>query len=68
MVIRECYVNDVKQLKELVLKNALTTWHPAYIAFTDAWNNLTDAEMEIVGNIYYLGSSSGFKELNKIHK
>lgn len=62
-LIRECCINDAKYLKQLVLDKALTTNHPAYICFENAWNSLTDSEMLIVGNIAYLGNANGFKEL-----
>ena len=59
-VARDCCVSDCKHWKELTIKNATTVQHPAYRQFVSAWNELTDAEMEIVGDIVYDYSKGGF--------
>lgn len=60
-IIRQCCIDDANYLKGLVLEKALTTNHPAYVTFCDAWNALTDSERAIVGDIVYVGNSNGFK-------
>lgn len=50
-VVRDCCVADAIKAKENLLKVALTSSHPAYAWFRDAWNSLTDAEMAIVGDV-----------------
>lgn len=59
-LVRPCCVEDAKRIKALVLRNALTSSHPAYQLFTVAWNSLTDAEMGLVGDIVPVGFNEGF--------
>jgi hypothetical protein len=63
-MVRECCVEDAKSHKASVLRNAMTTSHPSYVAFVAAWNSLTDAEMHLVGDIraVYDNGPAGFKE------
>lgn len=60
-VVRECCIEDAKRAKENLLRVALTTSHPAYAWFRDAWNSLTDAEMAVVGDVRQnAGVANGF--------
>jgi hypothetical protein len=62
-LIRDCCVNDAKKYKQMTLENALTKSHPAYIMFISAYDNLTDSERLLVGDIVADGYNNGFKEL-----
>lgn len=63
-VVRKCCVKDALMLKEFVLTKRFTASHLAYIAFIDAWNSLSYAEMVIVGNVVY--TINGFVECNNL--
>ena len=63
-LVRPCCVEDARKQKALTLRNAITTSHPAYRMFQDAWNCLTDAERWQVGDIrhVYDHGPAGFEE------
>lgn len=63
-VVRRCVVKKARDLKALVLRNALTCEHAVYKEFVSAWNDLTLAEMELVGNIYRVFPGAGFREVS----
>lgn len=52
-IVRPCCVDFTKAMKASAIKNALTHKHPAYVAFIEGWNGLTDKERELVGDCYY---------------
>jgi hypothetical protein len=63
-VVRPAVVAEARKYKELTLRNALTTSHPAYTQFCEIWNGLTDAEMKLVGDIQQThGLCNGFTAL-----
>lgn len=65
-IVRPCCVEDAKERKTDCIKYALTTNHPNYVIFEAAWNSLTDAEKEIVGDIEQCpGIANGFQEVEK---
>ena len=67
--VRKCCVEDANKRKEDCLKYALTTSHPNYLVFVDSWNNLTDAERAIVGDIIQCpGIANGFKAAKERQK
>lgn len=52
-VVRECCVENVLHWKNLAIRNAFSTEHPVYRKYAIAWNELTDAEMSLVGELWY---------------
>lgn len=63
-MVRDCCIADAQRYKAMALRNAMTTSHAAYRQFEAAWNSLTDAERQIVGDIVavYDHGPAGFKE------
>jgi hypothetical protein len=62
-IVRDCCVEHCREMARLTLAKALTTSHPAYRAYIEAWNELTDSEMALVPNIVYCGNFNGFKDI-----
>ena len=65
-LVRPCCVEDAKARKAQVLRVAITTQHPAYTIFRHAYESLTDAEQDLVGDLVpvYQHGPAGFKERN----
>lgn len=62
-LVRPCCVADARQWKENTLRVAITTDHPSYRIFNAAFNSLTEAEQELVGDIVpvYEHGPAGFE-------
>jgi len=50
-VFRACCVDDARRCKEVALRCATSRLHYAYQGFRAAWEKLTPAERQAVGNI-----------------
>ena len=62
-VVRDCCVEDCQKWAQLAIDKAMTTSHPAYRMYVNAWNSLTNAEMALVPNLIHSGSQGGFRAL-----
>lgn len=62
-MVRDCCVDDAKERAATVLRVAITDQHPAYRLWLAAWNNLTEAERVLAGDIVpvYDHGPAGFK-------
>lgn len=61
-MVRDCCVENCRKWATTSLRVAMTDQHPAYRAYIDAWNSLTDAEMTLVPSLYYSGIQGGIVE------
>lgn len=61
-IARDCCIAHARELRAMALRNAMTTYHPAYRGFVDSWNSLTDAERVQVRDIRE-SMSGGFEPM-----